>query len=148
MTSTDETRSVPRRLAEEGVHRGIGAANAVGTDVAATVMSPASSVGGVVSCTSTLNVTVPTFPRESAAVHWTVVVPRGKRSLRGRAEQLTALGSRGTPLSAAVTVNVTIEPAGPFASTLTTDGAVNVGGETSTTHDCDAFPTLPAASVA
>jgi hypothetical protein len=31
---------------------------------------------------------------------------------------------------------------------VTTDGAVNVGPETSTTHDREAFPTLPAPSVA
>lgn len=51
-------------------------------------------------------------------------------------------------MSAAVTEYVAFAPAGPFASTTIAVGAVNVGGETSTAHEWDAFPTLPAASVA
>src|SRR5689334_5085578 len=83
------------------------------------------NVGGVVSTTSTVNVSLFDRPRASVAMHVTVDWPIPN------SEPLAGKQNTGTTLpwsSAAVTSNVATAPDGPIASSFTSVGAWMVGG--------------------
>src|SRR5712691_1749445 len=93
-----------------------------------TFWSPGSvSVGGVVSCTVTLNGAASVkLPAASVALQWTVVVPIAKVLPDVWSQLIVGFGST---LSVAAIVHETAAPPGPVASVVESEGTVvNVGG--------------------
>ena len=93
-----------------------------------TFWSPGSvSVGGVVSCTVTLNGAASVkLPLASVALQLTVVVPMAKVLPDAGVQLIVGFGST---LSVATIVHETAAPPGPVASVVESDGTlVNVGG--------------------
>ena len=115
--------------------------------VASAVIAPGTeTVGGVVSCTVTLNEALPVLPDESIAVQVTVVEPSTKVLPEG-GEQLGEM--LPSMLSLADALKVTAAPPGPAASAVIGAGTVTVGGVASRTVTVNvAMPVSPSESVA
>ena len=94
--------------------------------VASAVMLPGTfTVGGVVSCTVTVNEPEAWLPESSVAVQLTVVVPMGKTLPDGgKHETLTFVSTR----SLAEAEKVTTAPEGPVAGVVMLPGTVMLGG--------------------
>jgi len=92
---------------------------------AGAVMLEIETIGGVVSCTVTVNDAVLVLPAASVAVHITVVVPNEKVEPEA-GEHVT--GIEPSKLSVAVAVYATVAPAGDVASAVIGAGTVIDGG--------------------
>src|ERR1051326_6955468 len=88
------------------------------------------TVGGVVSTTVTLNEPWPVLPCESVELHETTCVPSEKTEPDGGVQVTEVLRSTR---SVAVTVKLTVAPAGLVASAVMSAGTLTVGGVVSTT---------------
>src|SRR5688572_8680273 len=118
-TGAASTRSVARATIRTACIRLLGGQSRFG------VASSAPTTGGVVSCTVTVVVAVPTFPVASVALKVTVVVPAAKTA----GASLETAGAVGSQLSAAVgSGTVTAVPAGPACSTVIGAGTPEKAG--------------------
>ncbi len=112
-----------------------------------TAAGTALNAGGVVSRTVTMNVAFALFPRESVAVHDTVVVPTGN-VLPDDGEQVGSMAP--STMSDADAENVTGAPFGPVASVTMSPVTVTLGGVVSRTVTVNVLGALvlPESSVA
>src|SRR5215204_739123 len=132
--------------------------------VASTTMSSGTvMIGGVVSCTVTVNDAVAVLPASSVAAHCTTVSPIGNVEPEGGSQTIVMLPptlscmsilflsnvALPSTTSVADTVKLTLAPSGPVASTTMSSGTVMIGGVVSCTVTVnDAVAVLPASSVA
>jgi hypothetical protein len=84
--------------------------------------------GGVVSATVTLNAVWPRLPCASVALQLTTVVPSGNFVPLPGVHGFPTMGPSTKSTAPTILGKLTIEPVGPFASTVIPDGTpVNVG---------------------